>query len=161
MKRTNDNSYLIIIDGQECTGRNTLANWLKLNNENDFIICYFNEDDIYFDVKELHNKYPEKYIVVPYLFSDEITYHSIDDFEDLFNGNTITIIMTWDSFIDYEKRMKHLGYKDYDDIEDFNGIKDFYKHLADKNFYKQINVLAKDTPKDIYNKVERFFDSIF
>ena len=173
MKRTNEHTYLVVISGMDKIGKNTLIDWVAKNNPNDYIVYKSNKSALSTvqDIRKLHEKYPDKYIITKDLWIKDAVYSTSNvnyknDIEDIFNGKVINIVFAWKSVYDYSNRIKKITGRDFLCDENAKNIFSKTKKLFEKygleNDAKIFNNITNDsTPSSMYEKYERVLCSIF
>lgn len=179
MKRTNNSSYLVVIDGMENTGVKYLANWIYSRNQDNFILCCPEDDsmlsvqDTYELIVKLHNDYPDKYIVTSNLWISNTVYSILNDketlnktlfkanFEDLFNGRIVNIVLLWDSFLDYCTKLNLNEVYEQPSMEIFEQQKELFEIVGYENNAKFIDMKSNTLVEDLYNRFSYIMSSIF
>lgn len=196
MKRTNNTSYLIVIDGMDRCGKDTLMDWIVEQNPEDYIVykqpttpslmyrdpkkfekyLMVAMQKVYEDIRDLHKKFPDKYILTSRLWISDDVYSTMfkrkhivskiykDNFEDLFQGRVINLTLLWDSYNDFIDRMIKINdersLNEYT-FEEFIKVKELFEKYGNKYHSKIFYVKNETKPSKIYNYYEFILSSIF
>lgn len=160
MKRTNGNSYLVIIDGILSPINEMLKDYIVEDNRNNVIYCEGKDDyELYENVKCMHSKYPNKWIVIiTNTVTDNYIINLKDDFEDLFNGKIIQLNVIIDSYNDFDNITKQLNISNNVTMQSFIVSKNIFENYKNA---KVISMNSKETGLDLYNRAKIYLESVF